>query len=155
MNHMYEVAPLKGVGLILLGMSREASRSAMGVSPETFIKSSASDFLTDTYNDFGFQVFFDAKDTVEYIELSAGRPIPVIYKGISVFETRADDLIEIISLDAPYDENDPEFGYGYIFPMLELSLWRPVIPESRNDEVGRYFSTIGIGIKGYYSNSAI
>ena len=155
MDHVYEVAPLKGVGSILLGMSRAGSRSAMGVSPETFRKSTADEFLTDAYNDSAFQVFFDAKETVEYIELSSGGPIPVVYKGISVFETQADELIEIISLDAPCDQNDPELGYSYIFPRLELSLWRPVIPESQNDEDGRYFSTIGIGRKGYYSNSAI
>jgi hypothetical protein len=155
MDHEYEIAPLKGVGSILLGMRREVSRNAMGTSPKTVRKSSAAESLTDAYNESAFQIFFDAKDAVEYIELSSGGPIPVIYKGIPVFETPADDLIEVISLDAPYDENDPELGYSYVFPLLELSVWRPVIAESRNDEDGRYFSTIGIGRKGYYSNRAI
>lgn len=152
---MYEVIPLKGVGPVLLNMSRDESRAAMGVSPGTFRKSSDDTSLTDAYDESRFQVFFDEKDTVEYIELSLGGTNSVIYKGISVFEKEADDLIEVISLDAPYDENDPELGYSYVFPMLELSVWRPVIPESQNDEGGRYFSTIGIGRKGYYTNSAI
>jgi hypothetical protein len=150
---MYEVIPLKGVSPVLLGMSREESHAAMGVSPKTFRKSSDDASLTDAYDEATFQVFFDEKDAVEYIELSSGGAIPVLYKGLPVFETQADELIEIISQDAPYDENDPELGYSYIFPLLELSLWRPAISE--DEEEGRYFSTIGIGRKGYYSDGAI
>jgi hypothetical protein len=81
--------------------------------------------------------------------------VPVTYKGISVFETEAEELIRLIALDTPYNGGDPELGYSFVFPRLELSLWRPVIPESIDDENGKYFSTIGIGRKGYYSNGAI
>jgi hypothetical protein len=134
---MYEVIPLKGVGSVLLGMSREQSRAAMGVLPVTFRKGSDDRALTDAYDEAKFQVFLDEKDTVEYIELSAVSTTPTIYKGIPVFETQADELIEIISCDAAYDEKDPELGYSYVFPLLELSVWRPLIPESQDDEEER------------------
>jgi len=152
---MFEVVPLKGVGPVLLKMGREESRAAMGIQPETFRKTVDSAMLTDSYYDSAFQVFFDDRDEVEYIELSSGGPISAIYKGISLFEIAAADLVEFLANDAPYDRNDPELGYSYIFPNLELSLWRPVLPENDEDEEGQYFSTVGIGTKGYYSKRTV
>ena len=46
---------------------------------------------------------------------------------------------------------DPEVGYSYIFPSLELSVWRPPLPNNTSDPDGRCFRTIGVGRKGYYS----
>ncbi len=53
---------------------------------------------------------------------------------------------DYLSERAKFDETDPELGYSYIFPDIELSIWRPNI----DDE---FFSTIGIGQKGYYSET--
>jgi hypothetical protein len=54
-------------------------------------------------------------------------------------------------------QHDPkwrEIPYSYIFRSLQLSLWRPVLPSSPSDAEGRYFSTIGIGVRGYYDDVA-
>jgi hypothetical protein len=150
---MYEVIPLKAIGPILLGMSREESRSAMGIQPDTFRKADSAT-LTDAYDLQGFHVYFDEDERVEYIEIFPSR-MPAMYKGVSVFETKADDLVAEISKDAQCDKDDPELGFSYVFPELELSLWRGMIPESEDDVEDDYFSSLGIGRKGYYSHDAV
>jgi hypothetical protein len=97
-------------------------------------------------------VFYAGKPpAVEYIELSSGAEFRAMYRGMDVFGTRAEDVVDRVATDAPFDSHDQELGYSYIFPDLELSLWRPVLPESADDPHGRQFCTIGIGVKGYYS----
>jgi hypothetical protein len=148
----YEVIPLRGIGPVFLDMSREQVRSAMGMQPRSFKKSFAGSDLADAYHEGGFQVFYDKEDRVEYIELSSlDSSFIAVYKGGLVFHTKASDLVDLISKDTPFDPDDPELGYGYVFPALELSLWRPIKPESDDDLEGQYFSTIGVGRRGYYS----
>jgi len=98
------------------------------------------------------------QDSVEYKELSADESVTAKYKGQNVFETKAQDLVNFISQKAPYDlddrvwsYDDPEFGFSYFFPNLELALWRPVKPEAEDDPEGQCFSMIGIGRPGYFS----
>ena len=56
----------------------------------------------------------------------------------------------------------PEQGYSFIFPKIEMSLWRQSIPEDEEDDKckmdseeyekpGTYFDTIGLGASGYFS----
>ncbi len=147
---VYEVIPLKGIGPVLLGMSREEVHLAMGMPTCSFKKCPAAPNLTEAYHKGGFQVFFDEHDRVEYIELSSlDDSFTAVYKGKEVFQTKAEDLVDFISQDAPFDPEDPEIGYSYVFPQLELSVWRPCLPE--DDPEGEYFSTIGVGRRGYYS----
>src|SRR5215475_917071 len=136
---MYEVIPLEGIGPILLGMSRAESRSAMGIQPDTFRKGVDSPTLTDAYDNQGFHVYFDDDERVEYIEIFPSR-MSAVYKGVPVFQTKADELVAIITKDSHYDNDDPELGFSYVFPELELSLWRPIIPESEDDGEYEYFS---------------
>lgn len=76
------------------------------------------------------------------------------YRGIDVFLTPADEVVSRISRDAPFDPEHPEPGHTYIFPRLDLSLWRPTRPGTAEGEAGRGFSTIGVGIPGYYGGRA-
>ena len=65
----------------------------------------------------------------------------------------ADDAVAHIQSIAPYDANDPELGYSYVFPGLQLSLWRPVIPDAEqnaDDTTGRRFEAVGVGGEGYF-----
>ncbi len=149
----YEIVPHQGVGPIAFGMSREQSRAAIGTEPETFRKSGQDDTPADAYYHSALQVFFD-KDQVEYIELSADESVTAIYRGHNVFGTKVQDLVDLVSREAPYDPDDPESGYSYIFPKPELALWRPVMPEDEDDPEGQYFLTIGIGRRGYFSARA-
>lgn len=173
---VYEVEPHVGVGPVRLGMSRDEVRRIMPGPVDSFRKGPDALYETDGFHNCAFQVFYGGDTpTVEYIELSADAEFSAVYRGMNVFGTEAKDLVAHISRVAEYDATEPEMDYSYIFPELELSLWRPVKPESPEDVEdtphierlfpwspmpvtpespegmdGRVFSTIGVGVIGYY-----
>jgi hypothetical protein len=136
-------------------MTRDAVLHAMRMPSRPFRKRKSSQHLTDAFHNASFQVFYAGEEPqVEYIELSRGAGLRALLHELDVFAVSADEVAEHISRQAPYDPKWPEFPYAYIFHSLQLSLWRPVLPSSPSDAEGRYFSTIGIGVKGYYGDVA-
>ena len=87
---------------------------------------------------------------MEFIELSGGLAVRAFYRDLDVFATPVDEVVAFISRDEAFDAKHREIPYSYIFRGLQLSLWRPSIPESAGDADGRCFSTVGIGRRGYY-----
>jgi hypothetical protein len=146
---LYTIQPHQGLGPIQFGMRRAEVRTAMQRPVETFYKGGESP-LVDAYLDSCLQVFYDEADRVEYIELSSNGPLTAIYNDLDVFATAAEEVVQHITQHAAFDASDPELGYSYIFPDLDLSVWRPHLPEDGPD--GQYFATIGIGKPGYYSS---
>jgi len=147
----FEVKPLAGVGPALLGMTREQVRAAMGVPARPFRKGIKGPDV-DGFLESAFQVFYEAdRPVAEFIELSRGGPVEPWLNGLTVFETPAEDLISRLSQTWAIDDRDPEQGYSYIFPAVELALWRPTLPEDDSDPEGRYFSTVAVAVKGYFS----
>jgi hypothetical protein len=144
---VYEVEPLKGIGEIRLGMARADVRKAMPETPDV----SGSRNHVDNYHDGGLQVFYDRNDKVEFIEMLRGSGLSAVTQGVDVFAHTAKEVLDIITNITEYNQDDLEVGYSYVFADLELSLWRPNIPKSDLEEDGKYFSTIGIGVQGYYS----
>ena len=141
----YKVVPLKGVDPILLGMSRDEVHAVLGDQFESFTKVPNAQHPTDAWHENAFQVFYGgALPTVEYIELSSSDSFAVHLFGQSVFDLSAPDLVNCIQTHAAVDSSDPELGFSYIFPTLELSVWRPT-------QQDLHFATIGIGEAGYYS----
>jgi hypothetical protein len=150
---VYEATPHLGVGPVKLGMTREEVHRVMPSPCESFLKGLNSEHRTDAFHDSGFQVFYGGGGpVVEYIELSGEAGFRVLYRGVDVFATLADQVVAHVSGDAAFDPTDAELGYAYIFPDLDLSLWRAVLPETPEDPEGREFSTIGIGVAGYYGD---
>jgi hypothetical protein len=149
----YEVIPHVGVGPVRLGMPRAQVRLAMTRPPNSFKKGASAVHATDAFHDGAFQVFYRGPEpTVEFIELSSGLGVRALYQGVSVFETTADEVAARIMQEARFWAEDPELGYSYIFPDLELGLWRPSLPESPQAEEVRSFASVGIGIRGYYTD---
>lgn len=155
---VYDIVPHEGVGPVRLGMAREAAREAMeraGVPlPPEQVETSR-----DLYHRAEFQVSYDDSGMVEYIELGRGEQFVARYLGVDVFTTPADELVALVANAAPYDPDDPELGYTYLFPALDLTLWRPVMPEDceEDDEpdeydCGRVFMTMGVGRRGYLAS---
>ena len=105
----------------------------------------------DGYLKNGFQVFFDANERVEFIELCKERWFGCTLFGLPILRTPASDVISELSSRFAFDPTRREFGYMFIFTRIELGLWRPVIPKSDKDRSGRFFATVGIGVSGYYS----
>jgi len=66
--------------------------------------------------------------------------------GLPVFSTPAPVLIAAVGRHAKHDDDDPELGFSYIFPSLELAFWRP----GDDDDEEPHFATVGIGVRGYF-----
>jgi hypothetical protein len=148
----FDVTPHVGIGPVQLGMAREAVHGVMPGKYSSFRKAPDDKYETDAFLDSGFQVFYGGDSPiVEYIELSRDCGFWALYKGIDVFGSPANEMVTFVCGDAPFDPANPEIGFSYIFPDLEMSLWRPYVPESPDEEEGREFSTIGVDVKGYYS----
>ena len=147
----YEIIPFSSVGPVSFGMSRAQVRSAMGACTNSFFKTPTDTRPTDAWHNNSFQVFYnEALGTVEFIELSSSAEFAATCAGVSVFETPATSVIESLERVAAVDTSDPEYGYSFVFPSLELSFWRPIV----EDPEGFYFSTVGLGQSGYFSNAA-
>jgi hypothetical protein len=140
--------PLNGVGPVRLGMSRKAVLAAFGPPSASFYKTPNSRYPTDAWYGSDFQVFYEGeKPTVAFIELSNGANLEAVLFGLPVFTTSVPALISEIGRRAELDRADPELGYSYTFPNLELAFWRP----DNDDEETPYFATVGLGRAGYYS----
>jgi hypothetical protein len=121
-------------------MSEEGVRWALGGSPDEYPG-------VWYYFDSCLQINFE-EGKVNYIELSwCDDQFDVQYKGVSVFHTAADELVAVISGDAPASETNTFTSHE-----LDLGLWRPVVPSEYSstdpdDEYrnGKYWQTIGVG----------
>ena len=132
-------------------MSRDEVLRAMPEPSDPFRKSEMARHEADSFHQNAFQVFYDGdQPTVEYIELWRGSPVRAFYRDLDVFATPADEVVASVSRDSAFDTANSEIPYSYLFRGLQLSLWRPVIPESDTDTRGRFFTTIGMGRRGYY-----
>lgn len=164
----FDLQPHIGAGDIKLGMTRAATRNILGI-PEYSSKKSIMDYgdisipvpAKDGYFHNGLQITFDDNNTADFIEFY-GRNAPsieVYLRDVEIFKTPAQELIRKIfsATGAEYDSADNEIPYSYVFPSIDLAIWRQVIPDQdelseaipHTDE-GKYFWTIGIGVKGYY-----
>jgi hypothetical protein len=166
----FELTPHAGAGPVKLGMSRKDIVNILG-APEYSTEKSTLVFqdLTipipskDGYFNNELQITFDENGKADFIEFSGrgAKHTTVCFNGVNVFRTSAPDLLRIINeiTKTEYDKDEQEIPYSYVFRDLDLAVWRQVIPdmdESQNiipeSDDGRYFWTIGIGIKGYYNN---
>jgi hypothetical protein len=137
-----------GVGPLRLGARREAVHAALGTPQESFYKTPSSRYPTDAWFQNGLQAFYEGdQPVVAFIELASDSNFEAVLFGLPVFTTPVQVLIAELGRRGKLDETDPELGYSYIFPSLELAFWRP----DNDDNESPYFSTVGIGVSGYFS----
>ncbi len=149
----YEVRPHQGIGPVLLRMSQEDVRRVMGI-PRLSLPLRGRLAPEEYYDSVGFSIQYDFDFRVRFIEVGAHPRARFFYRGYSVFETKADDLIRLIETDGPIDTSHREFPTNVVFPSLELALWRRCLPEESGGEDGTYFETLAIGVSGYFNRAA-
>ncbi len=148
---IFDIIPLKSAGDVKLGLTKGEILSKIGHPTDSLPERDCYQ-----YDTIFFSISYDQTESVEYIEYSAptDTTTKVQIKGIDIFGTPAEDLIHQITTQTgcEYDKEDVEIPYSYLFPDLELSLWRSVVPDTTDDMEGKYFMTVGIGTKGYYTD---
>jgi hypothetical protein len=145
----FELIPLKSVGDLIIGMSRQEIRATMGEKPFAFYKTKQSERLTDGFCDLCVQVFYDRADQAEFIELSRDSKIVAELYGIPIFDTPAIKLLEQLGDEADFKTDSEVDPTNVIFPDLSMSLWRPYGDDPK-DNSSFFFRTVGLGRAGYY-----
>ena len=142
-----EVFPLEKIKFddkeILLGMKADKVQELLG-KPDRIFENYGGESYRYFYFNSELGLDFDKDGKLEFIEFLAGIEgilRPYIY-GISVFETDADELIEIMTgHDNEVDDSEADFCYSFL--NSGIGLWR------ENDEE-KHWNTLGIGMKDYY-----
>jgi hypothetical protein len=144
----FTIIPHHGVGPIRPGMTRSPVHEQLG-EPEFVIRDQRREgFLS------GFMADFNDEDQVEFIELAKSEEFRATFEGKSLHDLPADEAVAFVSQFGTYDANHRELGYSYIFPNLQMSLWRATTAEPDQpdgDHQGRHFEAVGIAVDGYFS----
>ncbi len=148
---IFNVYPLKMAMEVKLGCPKIEVHQKIG-APSRAIEN--KDYFHDGLP--MFSVHYDDNWEVEYIEISnpKSKEIQVVLEGMSIFDMETIALVENVKKEniLELDSADTEIPYSFIFPEIELSFWRHVLPENENDEEGKFFETVGIGVKGYHTS---
>jgi hypothetical protein len=164
----FDLTPHTGASAIELGMTRKKIRSILG-DPGSSSEKSVFEYgevkipvpAKDGYFENELQITFDDGGKADFIEFSgrAAKHTKVYLNGIDVFKIPAPQLLKKIteSTNADFDKEEEEIPYSYVFKSIDLAVWRQIVPEIDEEKEsvpdsheGKYFWTIGIGIKGYY-----
>ena len=167
----FNIKPHIGVGNLKFGMVREEIRKILG-EPEYSTERESIEYedfslptpAQDGYFENELQITYDEDFKAIFFEFYGkdAEHLKVYLNGLDVFKIPAPQLIKKITATtgSSFDVDDREVPYSYVFPDIDLSVWRQFVPEQdeHNQEVleadeGKYFWTIAIGKKGYYSAS--
>lgn len=140
-----KIIPNEGIGPVTIGMTRGQVIEALSQKPD-------SDEDTDYFYESGLRVDYSEEGLVEFIEVSRDCNLMVFFDDQEVFSTKVEDLVAYVRETYSLDEEDPEAGYSYIFPEIELSFWRSELPEATEMDHQSYFDTVGLGKQGYFSD---
>ncbi len=148
---IFDIIPKTGVGPVNIGMSRVDVRDRLGLPVDIFRD-------REWHFDFGMAINYDATGRVEFIELANSKEFRALFFGKCLHEVGADEAVIFLESFARHDLSNPELGYSYVFPDLQISLWRSVIPEESqalDDLTGRYFEAVGVAGHGYFQFNVI
>jgi hypothetical protein len=148
----FSIRPLVGMDPIKFGMVRSEVRNILADLGQP--KATLRPPNTDCFFRNAFQVSYGEDGRVEFIETAASTDFRVQFHGCSLHEMPAEDVVRLVLEFAEYDKDYPEQEYSYIFPALQLSLWRPVLPSDPDGSEGRHFVAVGVGKEGYFSSQS-
>ena len=162
-----EKAVIDGIS-IYLGMAQTDVEAAVGAGKPVGKR--------HYYYNSEMAIDYDADKKVEFIEFLGGIDgslRPVLY-GVSAFDTPADELAELLRGKNAGAVDDSERGYSLSFLNISVGVYREttpsdiaetieemkaagISPENNRDleadiRKAHHWSTIGIGIPGYYQN---
>lgn len=131
---------------IYLGDNKEHIMELLG-NPEDIFEQYGGGIWRHYYYDSELALDFDENGKLTFIEFLAGHEgalKPFIY-GVSAFDTDMNELVTVLSEHNNDGIDDSEVD-SYAFLGISVGIWK-----SDDDDEEDYWTTIGIGIKDYYS----
>jgi len=87
----------------------------------------------------------------DFIELVSSDLFSATFQGRDLHSVMVEDALPFMRKFGHYNETDVEIGSSHIFPSLEISLWRNVMPEASRKPWGGHVEAIGVGKSGCFS----
>ena len=143
MTTSYVVEPHRGVGPVRFGMTRAEARAVMPAVPTAFGRG-PGETAVDAWHDFVLQVFYDADDRVEYVEVERDESLQAVLYGEAVLRLPVDRALAHVCRHGDDQPEDDELPYAYVFPALDLALWRP----HDGEEDSGCFASLGVARRG-------
>jgi hypothetical protein len=154
----FELYPPRAAGPLRIGATRHDTVEVLQQlgDPQVFCRTPESRPAWGVHRPSGLFIgtYFDADDRLEAIEFGRpdGNDDAITYDGLDVFTTPAADLVTQLRQHTTVHQE--ENGHAFTAPGLLISLWRPVTPESPDDQEGRFFESVLIARPGYYDQPA-
>ena len=139
----YVVEPHGGVGPVRFEMSRAEARAAMPAVPVAFGRQ-PGETPVDAWHDFVLQVFYDADDRVEYIEVERDEARQALLYDEPVLLLPADRALAHVWRHGHDQPEGDQLPYAHVFPALDLALWRPHDGEGGTG----CFASLGVARRG-------
>lgn len=169
MSQTFLIRPLEGMEWNSQWISLDCSKTEV---EKIFGK---PDTEEDSYYYFDSELRFDfVGDQLKFIEFLGGidGTLHPMLDGVSVFETKADQLVTFLTEKNGDNIDDAEEGYSYGFLDISVGVYRESTPEDikkmiaemkedgveieGNEDIEEekkradYWATFGFGVKGYY-----
>ncbi|MCC7000380.1 MAG: hypothetical protein IT370_37630 [Deltaproteobacteria bacterium] len=117
---MMEIRSYDGAGALRLGMSRASIRAALGVEPETFMKTTAAALPTDDFQGLGVHVEYEGADVCASIEMMP--PAEPTFRGVALIGRPYREVRDqILALDPGLSED----GAGFTSDALGFGVYAP------------------------------
>jgi hypothetical protein len=118
-----------GLGPVTFGLTRDEVAEAMGTVPRRFMKTMACTTLTDAFDRLGMQVFYDADDRAEAVEVFA--PSRPHFGDLDLFNLPYTTVLAAVrALDPDVQEDELGFtsnalGFGVYAEQKDVDPERP------------------------------
>jgi hypothetical protein len=147
---VFDVVPHVGIGPLRLGMTQAEVRRAVAGHEVKPLRG-----CQEVVRDLGLWVDYPLGFAgVRFVQASRAKGVWVVFAGVDVFDTLADELVALVVRQqglAPADF--PPGRHEYLFPALRLALWRGVVADDPGER-GWAFECISVHAPGYYDGQA-
>ncbi|CAM4256414.1 hypothetical protein [Paenibacillus tarimensis] len=151
-----DIVPFEGIGPVKLRMSKKDAEY-------TLTKNISGRSLNSIFT----RIEYDGDDKIAFIEVTNPyhKDIVFLYKGLDVFNLKAEEVIKEISKENDYVRDaEAESGHSFLFKETQLSFWRSHIltegdlksdwfkelnlEDQEIEKRNLYFITVAIAIPG-------
>lgn len=130
---MLEITPNRGIGPVMLGMSRtEVSQAMQSLSPQKRHTQQRDIYcqgklVVDFQHEKAVAICINKDPIITTLE-------PRLF-GFNPLKQQAHKTVMRMSLRGNYDHEDPQLGMSYIYPKLGIYFWRDTTPENLQREM--------------------